>query len=71
MTASTLLYAQTSQPARALLVDRDPDTRRMYAEYLTYASWVIDEAGDGREALAKAITGLPDIIVTNTSLTLF
>jgi CheY-like chemotaxis protein len=68
MAVSTVPYVQSVQPARALLVDRNPDTRRMYAQYLTLSSWVIDEAEDGREALAKAIAGLPDIIVTNTHL---
>jgi CheY-like chemotaxis protein len=68
MTASSLPVEQIAQPARALLVDRDRETRRLYAEYLTRSSWIIEEADDGREALAKAITSLPDIIVTNTRL---
>jgi CheY-like chemotaxis protein len=52
----------------ALLVDHDPDTRRMYAEYLTFGAWSVDEASDGREALAKAIAGRPDVIVTESRL---
>jgi CheY-like chemotaxis protein len=52
----------------ALLVDRDSDTRRMYAEYLKFGTWSVDEAGDGREALAKAIAGRPDVIVTESRL---
>jgi CheY-like chemotaxis protein len=52
----------------ALLVDRDQDTRRMYAEYLTQASYRIDEAEEGREALAKALALQPDVIVTETRL---
>jgi CheY-like chemotaxis protein len=51
-----------------LLVDRDDDTRRMYAEYLKIDAWRVDEAGDGREALAKAISTRPDIVVTETRL---
>src|SRR4051812_23447410 len=51
-----------------LLVDHDADTRRMYAEYLTHASVAIEEAEDGREALAKAITHRPNIVVTDTRL---
>jgi CheY-like chemotaxis protein len=68
MTASPLPVEQIAHPGRALLVDRDRETRKLYAEYLTRSSWIIEEADDGREALAKAITGLPDIIVTNTHL---
>jgi CheY-like chemotaxis protein len=53
----------------ALLVDRDPDTRKMYAEYLRLsAACDTDEAEDGREALAKAMTRHPDVIVTETRL---
>jgi CheY-like chemotaxis protein len=52
----------------ALLVDRDSDTRKMYAEYLRLSSCVIEEAEDGREALAKAISHLPDVIITETRL---
>jgi CheY-like chemotaxis protein len=53
---------------RALLVDRDEDTRRMYSEYLRRSTWRIDEAADGREALAMAVTAPPDVIVTETRL---
>src|SRR5438552_681074 len=53
----------------ALLVDRDPDTRKMYAEYLRLsAACETDEAADGREALAKAMARHPDVIVTETRL---
>src|SRR5690349_15896226 len=52
----------------ALLVDRDPDTRQMYAEFLRQSQCEIDEAEDGREALAKALAHHPDIIVTETRL---
>ena len=52
----------------ALLVDHDPDTRRMYAEYLAFGAWSVDQASDGREALAKAIAGRPDVIVTESRL---
>ena len=51
------------------LVDRDPDTRKMYAEYLRLsAACETDEAEDGREALAKAMSRHPDVIVTETRL---
>jgi CheY-like chemotaxis protein len=53
----------------ALLVDRDRDTRRMYAEYLRLAEACdIVEAEDGRDALAKALARHPDVIVTETRL---
>src|SRR5258706_360415 len=68
MTPLRIAHANRAQPAMALLVDRDRDTRKMYAEYLKLSSCLIEEAEDGREALAKAIAYLPDIIVTETRL---
>jgi hypothetical protein len=61
MTASLLLHPGTKVPTVALLVDPHADTRRMYAEYLKRSSCIIEEADDGRAALAKAISGRPDI----------
>lgn len=57
-----------SQMPIALLVDRDADTRRMYAEFLKGFAYAIDEAEDGREALAKALTRHHDIVITETRL---
>jgi CheY-like chemotaxis protein len=55
-------------PTRALLIDRDADTRQMYGQFLQQCSYEIEEAEDGREALAKALTRVPDVIVTETRL---
>jgi CheY-like chemotaxis protein len=55
-------------PTRTLLVDRDADTRQMYGEFLRQSFYEIEEAEDGREALAKALARLPDVIVTETRL---
>jgi CheY-like chemotaxis protein len=60
--------AWTKRPPVALLVDRDADTRRMYAEYLKLWPCEIEEADDGRAALAKVISRRPDIIITETRL---
>lgn len=54
--------------ASVLLADRDADTRLMYAEYLRHLAYDVDEAEDGREALAKAIARRPNVIVTETRL---
>jgi CheY-like chemotaxis protein len=56
-------------PTLALLVDRDANTRQLYAAYLEDAAdWRIEEAADGREALAKAYSVRPDVIITETRL---
>jgi len=57
-----------ADPTRALLADRDRDSRQMYSEYLRLASFDVYEAEDGREALAKAISRRPGIIITETQL---
>jgi CheY-like chemotaxis protein len=59
---------QAAAPTRALLVDRDADTRQMYGEFLRQSFDEIEEAEDGREALAKALARVPDVIVTETRL---
>ena len=58
----------TDRPILALLVDRDPDTRFLYGEWLKRQRWHVEEAPDGPSALAKAIALVPDVIVTETRL---
>jgi CheY-like chemotaxis protein len=63
------LRTHLARPAPlTLLVDRDSDTRELYGYYLTAHGQRVSEANDGRQALAKAITELPDFIVTETRL---
>jgi CheY-like chemotaxis protein len=52
----------------ALLVDRDDDTRAMYGEYLRASGYSIEEAADGREALARALAQPPAVVITEISL---
>jgi CheY-like chemotaxis protein len=68
MIGATTAHTGLNAPAAALLVDRDQDTRHMYAEFLSQSFYRIDEAEDGREALAKALGIQHDVIVTETSL---
>jgi len=56
------------EPMSALLADRDDDTRRIYGEFLRHVSVDLDEASDGREALAKALARPHDVVVTDTRL---
>src|SRR5579864_3826912 len=66
--ATTPTEPGAGRPPLALLVDRDADARQMYAEFLRYAAFEIDQAEEGREALVKALTRPPDVIVTETQL---
>jgi len=55
-------------PLVALIADRDAETRRMYAEFLALSDCRIEQAEDGRDALAKVFSRLPDVVVTETQL---
>jgi len=52
----------------ALLADGDADNRSMYAASLKSARWEVEEATDGRDALALALTRRPDVIVSDARL---
>jgi two-component system, cell cycle response regulator DivK len=60
----------TTKPRRprVLLVDDYPDAREMYTEYLEFSGFDVVEAGNGMEALQKAVDGSPDIILMDLSL---
>jgi CheY-like chemotaxis protein len=51
-----------------LLVDDYPDAREMYSEYLQYSGFDVIEAGNGIEALERALEREPDIILMDLSL---
>jgi two-component system cell cycle response regulator DivK len=51
-----------------LVVDDFEDGREMYASYLKFSGYRVDEAADGYEALEKAFALLPDIILMDLSL---
>jgi CheY-like chemotaxis protein len=64
-----MVLAPALQPLPlALLADGDADSRAMYAQSLKLSRWVVEEASDGREALAVALTRRPDLIITDTHL---
>ena len=51
-----------------LIVDDFQDNREMYAEFLRFSGLRVEEATNGIEALEKAATLLPDLIVMDLSL---
>ena len=58
---------KTAKPL-VLLVDDYPDAREMYAEYLQFSGFDVIEAGNGQEALDRAIDRTPDVILMDLSL---
>ena len=57
-----------SDRPRVLLVDDYPDAREMYTEYLQFSGFDVVEAGNGMEALQRAVDTTPDIILMDLSL---
>ncbi len=57
-----------SEAPLVLVVDDFADNREMYAEYLRFAGFRVEEASNGQEALAKANEIVPDAIVMDLSL---
>ena len=51
-----------------LVVDDYEDNREMYASYLEFSGMRVEQAVNGGEAITKAVTLLPDLIVMDLSL---
>jgi two-component system, cell cycle response regulator DivK len=61
----------SSAPAPLVLVVEDyPDAREMYSEYLRFSGFRVAEARNGEEALEKAFTLLPDVVLMDLALPL-
>ncbi|MFI8190051.1 response regulator transcription factor [Streptomyces sp. NPDC085946] len=62
---------QSPQPpsgARVLVVDDDPTVAEIVSGYLDRAGYVVDRAGDGPGALARAAAHWPDLVVLDLML---
>jgi CheY-like chemotaxis protein len=53
---------------RVLVVDDFDDNRVMYAEFLSYSGFEVEQACDGEEALAQTQRFLPDVVVMDLAL---
>jgi two-component system, cell cycle response regulator DivK len=51
-----------------LVVDDFEDNRAMYVQFLTFEGFRVAEADNGKEAIDKALTLRPDVIVMDLSL---
>jgi DNA-binding response OmpR family regulator len=57
-----------STGARVLVVDDDPTVAEIVSGYLDRAGYVVDRAGDGPDALARAAAHWPDLVVLDLML---
>lgn len=60
--------ASPSSVARILVVEDDPSVAEVVGRYLEREGFVVDQADDGRQALAVAVASLPDLVVLDLSL---
>src|SRR5436190_23977206 len=58
----------TSPPRRVLVVDDDPTVTEVVAGYLNRSGFAVDRAADGPDALAKADSAPPDLVVLDLML---
>jgi CheY-like chemotaxis protein len=56
------------QAPLVLVVDDFEDNRAMYAEFLMYSGYAVEQAADGAEAVEMSKRLLPDVIVMDLSL---
>src|SRR3989440_11369147 len=56
-------FRAAARPTRVLLVEDDADQRQRVGGWLEGQQWVVQEAANGREALAHLQTDRPDVIL--------
>jgi CheY-like chemotaxis protein len=57
-----------NRPPKVLIVDDEEGVRRSIGEFLQSSGYAVGEAADGEEALAKAFTEKPDLILLDLRL---
>lgn len=62
---------ESRRAIRVLVADADKDTRSVYRESLKLSGCDVVEAADGRDALVKALSQRPTVVVTETRLPIF
>ncbi|MBI2902138.1 MAG: response regulator [Candidatus Methylomirabilis oxyfera] len=57
-----------SAQERILVVDDDPEVRTLLSRRLRRAGYVVEEAGDGMDALGLVDKAVPDVVVTDMAM---
>ena len=58
----------TDAPARILVVDDDPTVAEVVVRYLEREGYAVESVGDGRAAIDRAGTDVPDLVVLDLML---
>ena len=67
-TLSVFGAAHPDHKRRILIADDDESERRMLAEYLEQEGYRVEQAADGRQALAAMANFLPDLIILDVKM---
>ena len=59
---------KTLNAKRVLIVEDDPNLRRIFAEFLEHQGYTVSEAATGQEAIVTAINKKPKLILLDLSL---
>ena len=65
---TTVVHADTRKTRRILRVEPDEHARALYSQSLQLDGYDLLEASDGRDALVKALTQSPTLVMTDTRL---
>jgi CheY-like chemotaxis protein len=71
MSLETKISHDGRSAVRILVADADDDTRSVYRESLTSAGCDVVDAADGRDALVKALSHRPTLVITEIRLPIF
>jgi signal transduction histidine kinase/DNA-binding response OmpR family regulator len=68
LTAALRRWRLPGRRTRVLVVEDDPDQRALVAAALSGPEWLLEEAANGKEALQRVHTQIPDIILLDLML---
>lgn len=71
MSQAHQISVDSRRVVRVLVVDADEETRSRYHDSLHVAGCDVVDAADGRDALVKALSVCPTIVITETRLPIF
>src|SRR5215471_4994346 len=66
--AKARAHPATARPARILVADDDASVRSSLAAVLECEGFLVDEARNGREAVARAIAHKPDLVLLDLNM---
>ena len=61
-------HREVSRPQRVLVADDNDDARDLWSTYLTMSGFEVTGATNGADAVAKAVDGLPAVILMDYSM---